>query len=118
MSQQNFIDELKARGHDVHVRDNLVTFRYVVPLGRFESQAITLGFEVPGDYPLTCPSGPHVTPCLLPMNGNGEHPLGKILESKQFGAEWQYWSRPFLEWNKTKKNAKEYLAHVRHLFDQ
>ena len=119
MSPQNFIDELKALGHDVQVQEStLVRFPYVVPIGRFAGQAITLGFEVPGDYPLTCPGGPHMTPRLLPMNSGGEHPLGKILDSSHFGTAWQYWSRPFLEWSKTKKDAKEYMAHVRHLFDQ
>jgi hypothetical protein len=118
MSGQNFIDELKALGHDVQVRDNLVSFPYVIPLGRFQGQSITLGFDVPADYPLTCPGGPHMTPRLLPMNSAGEHPSGKILDSGPFGAGWQYWSRPFEIWGKTQKNAKEYMAHIRHLFDQ
>jgi hypothetical protein len=119
MSQQDFIGELKALGHGVQIKDgNLITFPYVVPLGRFQGQAITLGFAVPGDYPLSCPSGPHITPRLLPMNDGGEHPHGKILGSDQFGGDWQYWSRPFLEWSKTKRNAKEYMAYIRLLFDQ
>jgi hypothetical protein len=52
------------------------------------------------------------------MNSAGEHPSGKILDSGPFGAGWQYWSRPFEIWGKTQKNAKEYMAHIRHLFDQ
>jgi hypothetical protein len=118
MSQQAFIDELWALGHDVQVRGNLASFPYVIPLGRFQGQAITLGFEVPGDYPLTCPGGPHMAPRLLPMNNRGEHPNGKILDSGPFGTDWQYWSRPFPEWSETKKTAKEYMAHIRHLLDQ
>jgi len=118
MSQQTFIDELKALGYDLHVEENRVTFPYVVPLGRFQGQAITLGLEVPGDHPLTCPGGPHMTPRLLPMNNSGEHPNGKILDSNPFGADWQYWSRPVSEWSKTNKTAREYMAHTRHLFDQ
>ncbi len=118
MSQQDFVNQMKVLGHDVQVRDNLVSFPYVIPIGRFQGQSITLGFEAPGDYPLTCPGGPHIMPHLLPMNDKGEHPLGKVLDSRPFGRDWQYWSRPFLEWNKTNKNAKEYMAHIRHLFDQ
>jgi hypothetical protein len=119
MSQQDFINELKALGHDVQVPGNgRVMFTYQIPLGRFVGQTVTLGFEVPGDYPLTCPGGPHMKPRLLPLNSGGEHPNGRIHESNQFGPEWEYWSRPFHEWSKTGKNAREYMAHVRHLFDQ
>ena len=33
-----------------------------------------------------------------------------------FGADWQYWSRPFNGWAQSGRNAKAYMRHIKHLF--
>ena len=117
MGKQDFISQLKVLGYTVtDYGDDRVSFPFTVPTGKFEGQKITLGFKVPEDFNLTPPSGPHVSPRLLPLQSGGTHPSGGIHDSP-FGPEWQYWSRPMNHWNKTKKSVKDVLAHVRHLFD-
>jgi len=118
MAYQDFINGLRALGFDVReLGDNRVTFAYVVPTGRFADRAIEFGFHVPQDFPLTPPSGPHVTPQLLPItNGGGTHPNGGV-HTSPFGEQWEYWSRPLSHWPATKRTVKDVMAHIRHLFD-
>jgi hypothetical protein len=121
MSRQDFFDQLVKLGYqNLSIREGLVSFPYSVPLGRFQDQQIELGFDVPADFSSTPPSGPHIKPELLPRNNqpNGTHPTGGIHESGQFGAGWQYWSRPFKEWADSDRTVKTYMAHIRKLFDQ
>jgi hypothetical protein len=104
MAREDFIKQLKDIGYDVQqFPDGRVAFPYEIPCGRRAGEKITLGFIVPEDFHLTPPSGPHMSPCLLPLKSGGEHPSGGIHESPQFGASWQYWSRPLNHWNKTKR---------------
>jgi hypothetical protein len=121
VSRQDFISQLKALGYDVQdlgQEQDLISFPYVVPVGRFRDQQITLGLEVHDDFPANCPSGPHVKPRLLPIKTSGPHPDGSIHESKQFGPEFEYWSRPYPDWAGTGRTVKSYMAHIRRLFDQ
>ena len=118
MARADFIQQLQDLGSEVQAfPDGRVAFPYVIPCGRFDGQEITLGFIVPEDFPLTPPSGPHLSPRLLPLQSGGEHPSGGIQESPQFGSDWQYWSRPMRHWNETKRTVKDVMAHIRHLFD-
>jgi hypothetical protein len=115
---QDFIQQLDALGYKVEDKgDGKVALPYTVPVGKFAGKEITLGFVVPGDFPLTPPSGPHVSPRLLPPNTSSQqHPAGGVHESAPFGPEWEYWSRPFPGWARTDRTARAYLAHIRNLF--
>lgn len=118
MARQDFIDQLRALGYAAEERgENRIAFPYTIPLGKFADQEISLGFQVGDDFPLNPPSGPHVSPRLLPLNtATNVHPAGGVHESP-FGPEWEYWSRPFPDWNRTDRTVRTYLAHIRHLFD-
>jgi len=118
MAAADFVDQLKSLGFDVTEHgDGKVSVRYVVESGKFVGTSIRLGFAIPGDFPLNPPSGPHISPRLLPMNNQGgPHPTHGIHDSP-FGADWQYWSRPMPNWADTKRSVRDVMAHVRHLFD-
>lgn len=117
MGRQDFINGLKSLGFEPHDNgDGKVSFEYTVPVGRFMEQVIKIGFQVNDDFPVNPPGGPHVSPQLLPLKSVGEHPLGQV-HGSPFGADWEYWSRPYPEWNKTDRSVKAYMAHIRHLFD-
>lgn len=117
MGLADFINQLKELGYAVEeLGDDKIAFSYAIPCGRFKGQEIKLGFHVPLDFPLTPPSGPHISPCLLPINENAPAHPARVANSN-FGGAWQYWSRPFPNWSKTSKTAKEYMRYIRHLFE-
>lgn len=99
--------------------DNRLAFSYTVSAGRFKAQNIRIGLEIPADFHATCPTGPHISPRLLPINPNGG-PENRAAESP-FGPDWQYLSRPFVEgsdgWNRTTKDVKAYLRHIRRVLE-
>jgi hypothetical protein len=96
---------------------------YEVKGGRLAGTKVRHGFVVPTDFPVSAPSGPHVSPHVHPIKGDGAHPTGAIHEThaKPFqdalGGKWQYWSRPFLDWGNTKKTVAMYMNHIRRLWD-
>lgn len=92
-----------------------VVIGYRVPGGRFADQQIKLGFEVPATFPRTPPSGPHISPRLLPINPSASDHPNKVLESQHFGPDWEYWSRPYRGW-RGREGVSEYLTHIDHLF--
>lgn len=96
-----------------------VVFSYTIKEGRFKDRAIKLGIDVPADFNVTCPTGPHISPCLIPINPNGTG--NDRAANSPFGAEWQYLSRPFrdqqLGWNRTSRDVKAYLHHVRQILN-
>ncbi len=117
MARSDFVEQLKALGYEVQDhKDGKVSIPYKILSGKFMGKEIRLGFVIPEDFNLTPPSGPHLTPELLPRVSGGTHPSGGIADSP-FGGEWQYWSRPLSHWAQTKRTVKDLLAHVRHLFD-
>lgn len=120
MAQQDFIDQLNALGFTPHEQtgSNKAQFEYTVPIGKFVGQKILLGFLVPDDFPANPPSGPHISPRLLPINTqpNTPHPAGGVHES-DFGRDWEYWSRPIHNWANTDHTVRTYMAHIRHLFE-
>jgi Prokaryotic E2 family E len=118
VAAQDFIQQLKELGYEVEDRgDGKVAFPYKVPVGRFTDKLIVLGFIVPSDFPLTPPSGPHVSPCLVTPDGSSQHPAGGVQNKSPFGAGWQYWSRPCPGWSRTARDARAYMAYIRKLFD-
>lgn len=115
-----FVAELEKLGYKPRVQDKRVVFEYHVPCGRFEGQNIKLGFEVPPDFNQNPPTGPHVSPLLLPVNnGVGNHPerVHGSNFNEQFGGDWEYWSRPYIQWQKTNRSVRVYLNYVKHLFE-
>ena len=120
MSRTDFVAQLKELGYNPTESTNRVTFPYRVSTGKFAGNEITLGFIVEDSFPLTPPSGPHVSPRLLPITGGGgQHPLGGVHESQQFGSEWEYWSRPYPQnpgWANTDRKVRTYMAHITNLF--
>jgi hypothetical protein len=95
-----------------------IVIDYLVPVGRFAGKQVRHGFVVPGDFPMTPPSGPHVSPHIHPLKADGQHPTGGIHSAhaavfqNALGGEWQYWSRPYPEWPRSKKTAGAYMGHV------
>ncbi len=117
MAKDDFIQQLNEVGYAIEdLGENRVAFPFEIPCGKLVGKKIKLGFAIPPDFPLTPPSGPHISPRLMPNQSGGTHPTGGIHDSP-FGADWHYWSRPISHWNNTKRTVKDVMAHVRHLFD-
>lgn len=118
MAKVDFVNQLQALGYITQEpQTNFVSFDYQIPVGKFRGQTVQLGFQVDDSFPMNPPGGPHFKPHLMPITGGGgAHPTGAIHNSP-LGADWQYWSRPFKEWNDTDKTVRTYLAHIRHLLD-
>lgn len=122
MGAQDFVDGLKKLGFEpseLQAEPRVVAFGYRVLLGPRAGEEVDLAFAVPGDFPLQCPSGPHVRPHLLPFNSNGDsHPKGAVHPARDgVPAEWQYWSRPFPGWASSDHSVRTYMGHINHLFD-
>ena len=120
MAAADLIRELNELGYMPRDRgDGLIDFDYEIEVGPLAGRVVKLGWELPGDWPLMPPSGPRVSPRILPLNSNGElgHPLGAVHEAPRFGPDWEYWSRPCNHWAQTDRTAAVYMCHIRHLFD-
>jgi hypothetical protein len=104
-------------------RPDHVVIDYVVESGRFAGTKVKHGFIVPGDFPLTAPSGPHVSTYIHPIKPNGEHPTGAVHRDQAvpfqqaLAGEWQYWSRPAQDWGNSKKTVASYMSHIWRLWD-
>jgi hypothetical protein len=119
--KQAFIEGLKALGHEPEDKgDNRVAFKYRIAAGRYADREITIGIEVPTDFNVTCPTGPHISPRLIPINPSGTA-NDRSADSPAFGQEWQYLSRPFVDqqagWNRTCRDVKAYLRHVKRILE-
>ena len=117
MSKTDFINQVQALGHVVQeLAPNFIAFEYEIPVGKFSGQKVSMAFQFDSNFPMNPPSGgPHFKPLLLPKNGDkGPHPYYAIHDSP-LGSDWEYWSRPFTEWNKTDKTAKVYMGHIKNL---
>jgi hypothetical protein len=120
-----FLHGLRAAGYNPTVPTasaNSVVFEYKVLSGKHQGKQVRLGFVVPSDFPLTTPSGPHVSPHIHPIKPQqGPHPDHGVHESAEFqksaGGAWQYWSRPVRDWATSKKTVASYLNHIWQLWD-
>lgn len=118
MARADFITQLQPLGFQVDdLGENRLSFPYTVPVGRFADREIRLGFIVSDDFPMNPPSGPHLSPSLLPIHPGSDlsHPAGGV-NTSPFGQDWQYWSRPFHQWPDTDRSVRTYMAFIRHLF--
>lgn len=106
-----FIDAVVAAFPEAAVDGaGFVKFKYEIPVGGRLGQVVEVALQAPGDYPLSCPPGPHVSPRL-------GHPHGNVHDSP-LGAEWEYWSRPMPGWPQSGRTLPVYMAHLRTLFAQ
>jgi hypothetical protein len=123
-----FLEGLRALGYKpmtLHGNPNHVVIDYVVESGKFADTKLRLGFVVPSDFPMTTPTGPHVSPRIHPTHPANDvgHPLGGVHETQSAifiqsaGGEWQYWSRPAADWATSKKTVAAYMSHVWRLWD-
>ncbi|MGH8493097.1 MAG: hypothetical protein ACRERR_08345 [Moraxellaceae bacterium] len=120
-----FIYGLKEMGYDPQVppsQPDHVYFDYEVPVGKFAGIKVKLGFSIPPSFPVSgVPSGPHVSPHVLPLNPqSGPHPSHGVHASpfsSLVGGDWQYWSRPFPDWAARKKTVAAYLSHIHRLWE-
>ena len=116
-----FIEQLKQLGYTPEVQEGTtrVVISYTIGAGKFKDHTITIGIEVPGDFAVTCPTGPHISPRLIDIN-TGATDNTRSAESP-FGAAWQYLSRPFPSgveaWNRTSKDAKAYMRHIKRILE-
>lgn len=118
MANQKFVDGLRQLGYNIgDVPDNKVTFDYEIKEGRHKSKKIKLGFEVPPDFEMTPPSGPHLYPRFLPMNPQAPNHPDRVADSGPFGKDWQYLSRPFPNWPGTTRTVGVYMHYVDHLLN-
>jgi hypothetical protein len=111
-----FRDELAAMGVAAIVDDgasNRLTFDLEIPGGKYFGRTWRIGVEVPPEFPDVPPSGPHVCPHVHGTETRGgQHPIANIHQSP-FGPSWEYWSRPYPNWNAEKeKTAGTYMKHV------
>lgn len=117
MAKSELINQLQALGYEVQeLASGFISFEYEIPVGNFSGQKVSIAFQIDNGFPMNPPAGgPHFKPLLLPIiGGGGIHPFGAIHVSP-LGPEWEYWSRPFNEWNKTDRTMKTYMAHIRNL---
>jgi len=123
-----FLEGLRALGYEpITLPDNPnhVVIDYEVESGKFAATKVRLGFVVPADFPVTTPTGPHVSPPIHPAHPANDigHPHGGVHETqsaifiKHAGEKWQYWSRPPAEWGTSKKTVAAYMSHIWRLWD-
>ena len=114
MGRQEFFNQLVEMGyHPVETANNGLYFEYLVDIGVNQGKRVLMGFENLHDFPLNAPHGPH----FRPIDEGWANPSGPRagVHNSNFGQGWVHWSRPFQQWNRTKKTVKEYLAHIKNL---
>lgn len=121
VGKEAFSAGLKELGYEAEdCGGNRIAFKYVIGAGRFKDQTIKVGIEIPADFNVTCPTGPHISPRLIPIN-TGAMGNERAAESPNFGAEWQYLSRPFVDqqqgWNRTNRSVKAYFRHIKRILE-
>lgn len=126
MGADTFMQGLRDLGYQPFAlpdKPDHIVFDYVVETGRFAGRKVRHGLVVPADFPLSTPSGPHVTPDIHPIKTEGAHPMGAVHRDQAMpfqqalGGEWQYWSRPASNWPTSKKSVATYMAHIWCLWD-
>jgi hypothetical protein len=108
-----FVAALASAG--LHVTEQIAegrtfaVFAYAVEVGSRAGEEIEVALELPGDWPMSPPPGPHVRPRI-------DHPQGAV-HASPLGPDWAYWSRPANQWP-ADRTARGYLRHLRTLFSQ
>jgi hypothetical protein len=98
--------------------ENRLSFRYRIGAGRFENTEVDVGIDVPPDFDVTCPTGPHIKPRLIPLSSANDSTRAA---DSSFGSDWEYLSRPFSEnqqgWNRVTRGVKAYIRHIRRILE-
>lgn len=124
MGPANIIQQLEELGYptktypgNVNFPGEFVSFRYKIPHGKFIGQEVEIAVNAP-QFPLLPPSGPYISPHLLPIKPHGpSHPFDGVHDRKVPDESFQYWSRPFNGWNESGQTMKDYIGFLRTLFD-
>lgn len=118
MGKEKFIAELLQMGyHPDDNKGNLVIIDYVILSGRFANQKIKLGFEVPDNFEVEPPHGPHFSPRLIPTINTSSTNHSERIHESIFGTEWEHLSRPYPNWSKTNRSVRVYMMHVKRLLE-
>jgi hypothetical protein len=105
-----FAQEAIALGlANVEIEGSWVKFDLPIPDGKFAGETRRIAAEVPADFPLNPPPGPHISPPTT-------HPAGAV-HASALGADWVYWSRPAQGWP-SDRTVRAWVRHVRSLFAQ
>ncbi len=118
-----FRDQLRELGLMAELRDGFVFFTYKPCVGPLDGEAIEMAL-FPQDHPRTPPSGPFMTPRIMPIHPEGDpapHGGVHVAHERQGFRDpdgfWEYWSRPFNDWDQHGRTAQSYLdVHLRRLF--
>ena len=72
-----FLAALAAHGYEVTQVGEFTIFSYTVEVGSRAGEQVRIGLQIPGDWPLSPPPGPHVSPKLgHPHGAVNPSPLG------------------------------------------
>ncbi len=122
-----FAEGLRALGYQPSTlpqQPNHVLFDYTVESGRHAGRQVRLGFAVPADFPMNPPTGPYVSPEIHTTKPeNGPHPTHGVQKDQArvfdngAGGAWQYWSRPFQDWPRSKRTVAVYMSFIWKLWD-
>lgn len=105
-----FARQARALGlENVREEGGRVFFTVELPAGAYAGQTREICAEVPADFPVTPPPGPHVRPATV-------HPAGAV-HASAVGPDWAYWSRPVPGWA-ADRSVRAWARHVRSLFAQ
>lgn len=112
-----FAQQLRDAGVSVEEpHGDRVVFAYSAVGGGYALPALRVGVVVSETFPDEPPGGVHVHPRHRADNGGAQHP--QRVAGSVFGADWEYWSRPFPGWaHQPAKNARTYLRWVDHLLE-
>jgi hypothetical protein len=99
---------------------DLLSFPWSVENGPRTGENLTVGLQVPANFPLEPPHGPCYSPAILRGSGvQGVHP------GRHFDLEWDHWSRPHPAWAQARgalggyrRAVSAYLRHLRTLNEE
>lgn len=112
-----FEEGLRALGLRPEPRaDGRTLFSYEIPVGRVMGEQVQIGLDVPGDWPTTPPSGPHIAPRLAQTRGVAPGGTASNVHGSNFGPEFEYWSRPYHQWGRDGRSVDAYMSFLRKLF--
>jgi hypothetical protein len=84
---------------------------------------VVIDYTVESDFPVNPPTGIHIAAIVHPFQSGGTHPTGGVHRDQAapfqqaLACEWQYWSRPPVDWATSKKTVAAFMSHVWRLWD-
>jgi hypothetical protein len=123
---ETFVKGLRDLGYEPTVlkdKPEHVVIDYTVESGKLAGTKLKHGFIVPADFPVNPPTGIHIAAIVHPFQSGGTHPTGGVHRDQAapfqqaLACEWQYWSRPPVDWATSKKTVAAFMSHVWRLWD-